>query len=302
MTTKETKMKAIQMLQQGHSYSSIYRATGITEKSVKRYSTLVEKYGESSLDQSSNRYYQPAQKVGAVLAVKRGSSVADAAAELGATEHSVRQWIRIYDEAGAEGLKDRRIKSAKTSNVIIASPSKLPKDSSGITGQLLGFAFSKLAERNKEEEACYVLLTRELADRLIYIYYNTDWDKIESEGYYDSYSLPEDIFTGEINKEALYGHVGEYIYLSEYGDPWTDVMTAESFPQGIVLEFIDDALNLFIDSLDDLLNSSYYDEILYELHRAVKLMCNTGLTYDQIKAKYMESFYDRLFVKNNYLL
>jgi len=98
-----------QLISEGRSYSYIFRVTGISPKTVKRYKALIEKEGEGAILRQGNRYYQTADKAGAVLAVlNNGESLSSVAARIGATESSIREWCKKYETGGIEALKDRR--------------------------------------------------------------------------------------------------------------------------------------------------------------------------------------------------
>ncbi len=100
---------ALALLNSGKSYTEVTSVTGLSYKTLRRYLALHNKYGEAFLS-PGNRYYQTAEKVRAAINVLNGDSVPRVAAELGATEHSVRRWAKLYSEGGQSALKDKRLK------------------------------------------------------------------------------------------------------------------------------------------------------------------------------------------------
>ena len=109
-TDKQLIMNALHLIAKGNSYRFACRETGIAIKTIRRYQAILEKEGESAITRRGNRYYQPAEKVAAVLKIKNGFRVSVVAAEMGATEHSVRKWEKIYDIGGPDALKDKRFR------------------------------------------------------------------------------------------------------------------------------------------------------------------------------------------------
>ena len=101
-------LTAIRLLQEGKPYSAVTRATGITYKTLRRIESILHWHGIEAVLNRKNRYYQTAEKARAAIDVLNGREISAVAAELGATEHSVRQWRDLYAEGGIEALKDKR--------------------------------------------------------------------------------------------------------------------------------------------------------------------------------------------------
>jgi transposase-like protein len=70
---------------------------------------MLEIGGMEAVISQDNKYYQPAEKVRAAMDVLDGRSVADVAAELGASDYTVRRWVDRYRKGGIEAMKDRRV-------------------------------------------------------------------------------------------------------------------------------------------------------------------------------------------------
>ena len=69
---------------------------------------MLEKGGIEAVLSPDSKFYQPAEKVRAAMDVLNGRSVADVAAELGASDYTVRRWVDRYRIGGIEAMKDRR--------------------------------------------------------------------------------------------------------------------------------------------------------------------------------------------------
>ena len=101
--------KAIHLMRKGATYAQAYRETGVSYKTIRRHMTLNDREGEEAHYRPGNRYYQTAEKVKAVLDVTdRGRSIQEVAAELGATDGSVRDWLAQYSTGGINALRDKR--------------------------------------------------------------------------------------------------------------------------------------------------------------------------------------------------
>ena len=145
-------------------------------------------------------------------------------------------------------------------------PTNIPKT----TGSILGYIFGKLAIKRQDDGDCVVQLTQELARHIVDMYYKTDWDELTDEHGMYTVDIPESIFTGEIDEEDWYSHVGEYIYVSWWGDPW-DIMGAEVFVEGCAIHFVDSILDNALCDLDLLLNDECRDGFIREMNRAVAI-------------------------------
>lgn len=113
MRDREHLVTALRMLGEGRSYSFITNKTGLSYKTLRRIESIQRLGGVQAVLSPRNRYYQPAEKAKAAIDVLNGRAVAEVAAELGATEHSVRHWRDVYVSEGIEALKDQRKKAKK---------------------------------------------------------------------------------------------------------------------------------------------------------------------------------------------
>ena len=123
---------------------------------------------------------------------------------------------------------------------------------------------------------CGVLvpLTEELASHIVEMYNNTDWDGLT----YDSVSIPEDIFTGEMDVEAWNKHIGEHILISYFGSPWSDIMDASAFVRGITIDFSDHLLELAADYMDDLCsNDTMFRDLVDNLILGIQAKLADGI-------------------------
>lgn len=80
----------------------------IDVKTLKTYLSTYRRDGEKALIQPGYRHYQTAEKQRAVLDVKAGKRYSCVAAELGASEYTVRRWVAAYNKLGLSALKDKR--------------------------------------------------------------------------------------------------------------------------------------------------------------------------------------------------
>lgn len=163
---------------------------------------------------------------------------------------------------------------------------------SRVTTKLIGSIIEELAEHYKEKDGCQVKLTQELADHLINMYNNTDWNQFED---YCDIDIPEEIFTGEVDSDELYKHIGEYVHLSIYGDPWPGVFEATSFINGVTLDFYDHGMQMSLATMYDQFKSNYQIDFISELTKSVGLMLESGMTEKDIEKsfkKMKKEFYD----------
>lgn len=110
MANAQIKIKAMTLLQKGMTLTEASRETGLSEKTLKRYRAIYVTGGEEALLKPGNRYYQTGDKIEAVQRVMSGKRVSEVAAAIGSTEHSVRNWVRMYETGGKEALVDQRRK------------------------------------------------------------------------------------------------------------------------------------------------------------------------------------------------
>lgn len=110
MTDVEKIEVAIRLLDNGETYSVVSQMTGLSYKTLKRYLGMSRKGGiDAALEsRGRNKYYQTAEKVGAVTDVLRGRGVSEVAMGLGASEYTVRRWVQQYQTGGIDALKDGR--------------------------------------------------------------------------------------------------------------------------------------------------------------------------------------------------
>lgn len=108
-------------------------------------------------------------------------------------------------------------------------------------------------EHNMPEDSnVMVELTEELYGHMIEMYKATDWDAITDEDL-SSIIIPANDGEGLDNPEFK-NHIGEYIYLSRYGDP-VDVFSMDSFIDGIEIRTADEMLSISGDQLQDAFSS-----------------------------------------------
>ena len=157
-----------------------------------------------------------------------------------------------------------------------------PSDYTALTANLLGLCFQQVANGCNEDDGCFFVLTKELADHLEEIYLATDWYAPEM-----SVNLPDDIFGETVDTEELYRHIGESIYVSRYGEPW-DVETAPAFEDGVVIEFFEQPLEIGLDLLNDMFKNAQFDYFL-EINRAVRMLIKSGLSEDDITRRFKKA-------------
>lgn len=110
MTDIDKRIQAIRLLNDGETYRSVSRSTGLSYKTLKRYHSMLEKGGMEAVLSQDSKYYQPAEKVRAAMDVLGGHrTVSDIAKDLGASDFTVRRWVERYRRGGSEALKDGRV-------------------------------------------------------------------------------------------------------------------------------------------------------------------------------------------------
>lgn len=153
-----------------------------------------------------------------------------------------------------------------------------------IASKLIGEVFSKVAANITPEDGCFVLLTDKLAGRLEELYLATDWDNPDIDCL--SIELPEDIFGKSVNTGLLKEHIGEYIYISCYDEPWEELYEAPSFVNGVRIDFAEYPLCLGLASLHDELIMNCNTDAIWDLNKAVGLMVKSGLTEEDILKRF----------------
>ena len=161
------------------------------------------------------------------------------------------------------------------------------KDNSytNITANLFGIVIQKVSQKRCFDDGCFVLLTDKLAHRLEELYEATDWNSPDLDLL--SMDLPEDIFAAEaINMELLKKHIGEYIYIACYGEPWEDLYEATSFVNGVEINFAEHPLYLGVASLHDDLIMNCNTNAVWDLNKAIGIMVKSGLTEEDIMKRF----------------
>lgn len=130
------------------------------------------------------------------------------------------------------------------------------------------------------DDSYYVVLTREMADHLADMYYKTDWDMEDV----DTINLPEDIFTGDLDRKKLDAHIGEYIRMNQACDPIDNIFSLETFPPYFSLYFENDFLESFTDDCEDFFGGTYEQGyiITSSLENYISLALKNGKDEKQI--------------------
>jgi len=137
---------------------------------------------------------------------------------------------------------------------------------------------------NRVDTGELVLLTDELADHILEMYYNTDWDEFNGVGLIN---LPKNKDTGEVDEEAFRRYVGRHFYVSLFGKPWNDIHFAPSFIQGVILDFPDHLLELS----SNIINSRDFRYRRMDIGCAASYLGNVALAMkaDGVPDTYIES-------------
>ena len=151
--------------------------------------------------------------------------------------------------------------------------------SSRIAAELIGESMLKELTPYTIPEDCYVKLTEELADQVVQMYKQTDWDSLENKDVY----LPDSIFLGEMDVAGWKGHIGEYILVRCYGEPWTEIHESPVFVPGVQIEFAEDLLWLSRDLLHDLLEHEDVTNCFFTLSGAIRNMLLNGVPEEDIR-------------------
>ena len=153
-----------------------------------------------------------------------------------------------------------------------------------ITANLFGIVFQKVSQKRCFDDRCFVLLNDKLASRLEELYNATDWNSPDLDLL--SIELPEDIFGESVNMELLKKHIGEYIYIAYYGEPWEELYEAPSFINGVRIDFAEYPLHLGLATLHDDLIMNCNTDAVWDLNMAVGLMLKSGLTEEEIMKRF----------------
>ena len=162
-----------------------------------------------------------------------------------------------------------------------------PSDYTALTANLLGLCFLQVANGCNEDDGCFVLLTKELADHLAEMYMATDWNDLELDE--NSIQLPDEVFGDTVNTKELYRHIGECIYVSCYGESWDELESATAFSNGVVIDFSEHPLNACLDILHDLLIADARADYIWELNRAVSMLMKSGLSEEEITRRFKKA-------------
>lgn len=124
-------------------------------------------------------------------------------------------------------------------------------NSAYLASELMREAILSELSKYTYDKDCYVLLTEELAEHVIQMYNDTDWDDDEN----SEIDLPEDIFTGDMDEEKWKSYIGQHIIVTRYSEPWTDIQEAPAFVPGVRIDFSEELLcsgvNILLDLIDD---------------------------------------------------
>lgn len=124
---------------------------------------------------------------------------------------------------------------------------------------------------------CFVRLTPELAEHIIEITKNSsddDWKNVRCP--YNGWGEAED---ADFRK-----HIGQVIFLSQYGESWDTVMEDRVFPGGIEIDYADTMLAFALADMDERFfgESQYGCSDLYYLRRALMLLKANGMSEQEI--------------------
>ncbi len=136
---------------------------------------------------------------------------------------------------------------------------------------------------------CLVILTDELANHIIQMYYNTNWDAPGSK----EIDLPDDIFSGEMDEDAWKSYVGKHIILARDGEPWEEVLDEPAFLPGAYIDFPDNRLTCSAQVLHNLLFDSISLYSLFnELVTAIKGLSDDGMSENEIRSMFEHEYCD----------
>ena len=133
---------------------------------------------------------------------------------------------------------------------------------------------------------CLVILTDELADHIIQMYYNTNWDAPGNK----EIDLPDDIFSGEMDEEALKSYVGKHILLARYGEPWEGVLDEPAFLPGAYIDFPDSRLIYSAQVLQDMFDSITLYSLFNDLVTAIKGLSDDGMSENEIRSMFENEY------------
>lgn len=161
-------------------------------------------------------------------------------------------------------------------------------DQKRITRDILGELFANVVQTHFRQDGCIVLLTQELAEHIVDMYYATDWRSEQAR--LSSIILPEHIFTGECDTKEWYTHVGEHIYISVFGEPWEDIMNAPQFIDDVEIRFLDDFIDLATWIFDDMQNQDCLGAFLHNVTVAVQMLSCSGASEAEMKRRLLSRF------------
>lgn len=155
-----------------------------------------------------------------------------------------------------------------------------------LIGEMLGKGFDELGT----DEQCFVKLTPELAEHVISMVENTSNEEWEE---YDPY-LPFETWDDK-ECEIWRSHIGEFIRVSIFDDPYNNIMEDSSFPNGVKIELADDMMDLAFDCICDYFfdgeggGCSPVFWYFQELDEAITLLKKNGLSDKEISKKFHNS-------------
>ena len=155
----------------------------------------------------------------------------------------------------------------------------MAEDYDSIAGSVLASIIQKYS--SVSDESFFVVLTPELADHLANMYANTKWDDLED---FNSIYLPEDIFSGDLDRNKLDSHVGEHIRIALAGEPIEDIFSLDSFPPYFTLRYESELLENFTDECMDFFGGTYESGyiILDSMMDYIRLALKNGKNEKQI--------------------
>lgn len=132
------------------------------------------------------------------------------------------------------------------------------------------------------EDDVFVELSEELYNHLVKMYNDTDWDSIPE----DNGIVIPDNEEGELDNPNFRGHIGEYIYMAQYGEAF-DAFSMDTFEEGIVIRTADNLLTVVGTDLGFHFNGGYEPTSImaYDLPLAVALSLKNKFTTKQIIRK-----------------
>lgn len=174
--------------------------------------------------------------------------------------------------------------------VTAENDSSMPQNNSAnLASELMRDAILSELSKYIYDKDCYVLLTEELAEHVIQMYNDTDWDDDEN----SEIDLPEDIFTGDMDEEKWKSYIGQHIIVTRYGEPWTDIQEAPTFVPGVRIGFSEDLMMLGADILHDIIDSENVSWCLNSLSAAINAMLLDSVPEQVIKKMFRAEYIAR---------